>query len=551
MLPPDKVAFEPYKIKMVEPILAADPLHPAAQKRREEILTKAHYNLFKVPAKEVTIDLLTDSGTGAMSQGQWSALMFGDESYAQAVSFEHFEVGVSDVIGEGFHIIPTHQGRAAENILFQVMNSLAAANTAVTGRRLKRRVLINSFFDTTAANVMLHGHLTEEDFAQAEELLGSKEADLVRRKGHERFASELKKAALILQNQLVVDQTKPDLFEHGIFGGNIQLDKLEQILRDPRQRSEVMLVMITATNNTGGGLPVSLANMREIRRLVDHYSANDPVWAEGLPPLMFFMDACRFAENAYFIQQYEPGQQDRPVAEIAKEMFSLVDGCTMSAKKDGLCNIGGFLATRYKSLRTSAWEYMVEIEGFYTYGGLAGRDLETIAMGMKEGVDDRRVRQRIEQVRQLWSWLKENSVPVKEPCGGHGVFLLGRAFWTHHGKPLVKGTDLPGHLLAIQLFRQFGIRACEIGTIMFGDYDPVTQKVTRVAPDEDYVRLAIPRRVYTESHMRFVASALIELYDRRAQTDWRGMRFTHRPEMLPHFLSYFEPIVIKHRKKAE
>ncbi len=544
MLPPDKIPFEPFKIKMVEPIPALDPLSAVALKHREDVLVGAKYNLFKVPAKDVTIDLLTDSGTGAMSQEQWSAMMLGDESYAQTVSFDRFVEAIRQVIGSSFNVIPTHQGRASENILFHVLNALADQYSAYSRRPLRRRVLINSFFDTTAANVMLHGKLTEEDFSRRNELLGRDKATSALKQGPERLERELKKASLLTRNQLVVDQTKPELFDHGIFGGNINLDLLEQILSDPQQRSEVMLVMVTTTNNTGGGLPVSLANMRAIRQMIDHYSAGDMVWCEGLPPLMFFMDACRFAENAYFIQQHEIGQQHRTIAEIAKDMFSLVDGCTMSAKKDGLANIGGFLATRFVELERLAWEYMVEIEGFYTYGGLAGRDLEAIAVGILEGVDDRRVKQRVEQVRQLWGWLKDNEVPVKEPCGGHGVFLKGRAFWTDpDGKPLVLPEHLPGHLLAIELYRKYGVRTCEIGTVMFGDYDSKKNIVTRVALDEDYVRLAIPRRVYSESHLRYVAAGLIELHNRRLSVEWKGMEFTYRPDSLPHFLSHFKPIV--------
>jgi len=534
MLPPDRITFEPFKIKMVEPIIASDPLSPAAIRRRGEVIADARYNMFKIPAREVTVDLLTDSGTGAMSQEQWAAMMLGDESYAQATSFERFESAIKSVIGEEFKVVPTHQGRAAENILFHVLNSKAERDAVVHNAPRRRRILINSFFDTTAANVMLNGAITPEEWASSG--VDKNDYDAI-----QRADADLRKKLLIGRNQLVVDQT-PDSFEHGVFGGNINLDKLEAILSDPLQRREVLAVMATATNNTGGGLPISLANLKAVRQIINRYSSGDRVWMEGTPPLMFIMDACRFAENAYFIQQHEPGYKNRSVAEIALEMFKLVDGCTMSAKKDGMVNIGGFLATRYDAVRTAAWEYMVEIEGFYTYGGLAGRDLDAIAVGIKEGVDDQRVAQRIEQVQQLWTWLNDEGVPVKAPCGGHGVFLKGWAFWTLNGKLLVEKEDLPGHLLAVELYRRYGVRACEIGTIMFGDYDPVLKKVTRPAPDEDYVRLAVPRRVYTESHMRYVAAAIGELYKERASAIWKGMRFTYRPDALPHFLSHFEPI---------
>ncbi len=537
MIKPNQIYFEPYKIKMVEAISVVNPLTKEAIERRETILEQARYNVFSIPAEEVCIDLLTDSGTGTMSQDQWSAMMVGDESYAQAKSFFRFNDAVREVIGEQFFIIPTHQGRAAENILFYVLNDLAAEHEAA-GHPLKHRVVINSFFDTTASNVMLHGKITEQE---------RKSCGIASYTGNDYASariveSNIKRCALIERNQLAVDQLKPEQFEHDIFGGNIDLDRLEAILADDAKRAEVMIVMLTVTNNTGGGLPVSMANIRAVREMIDHYSANDEPMMQGLPPIVFFLDACRFAENAYFIQQYEPGYRDRSVADIALEMFSLVDGCTMSAKKDGMANIGGFLACRHEMLREHFWEFMVEIEGFYTYGGLAGRDLEAVAVGIKEGVAARRVEQRVQQVRQLWSWLKDEGIPVKEPCGGHGVYLRGRAFWSKDGKPLVDNRDLPGHLLAIELYRRYCIRGCEIGTIMFGDYNPETGRPDKVAHDEDYVRLAIPRRVYTASHMEYVAASICELYDQREKAPWRGMKFTYRALALPHFLSHFEPI---------
>lgn len=543
---PSDIRFEPFKIKMVEPISMSDPLVSNATSKREDILKEAKYNVFNIPATEIAIDLLTDSGTGAMSQEQWSAMMVGDESYAQAKSFKTFEKSIKDVISEDFHIIPTHQGRAAENIFFHVLNN-AAAYAASQGESLRRRVLINSFFDTTGANVLLHGPLKEEDHDLAAELLGADSQILKDRssgpQGWRRYEAELKHKILISDNQLVVNQTRPQEFEHGIFGGNVDLGKLKKILENKNNRRELLLMMITTTNNTGGGLPVSMANIRAIRSLIDKYCSEDEQWYEGLPNLMFFLDACRFAENAYFIQQYEPGYKNKSVAEIAREMFSLVDGCTMSAKKDGMANIGGFIACRSETLLKLCWEHMVEIEGFYTYGGLAGRDLEAIAVGIKEGVDDNRVAQRVMQVRKLWQWLKDEGVPVKEPCGGHGVFLKGRAFWSVDGKKLIADEDLPGHLLAIELYRRYAIRSCEIGTIMFGDYNAKTGKPSRVAPDEDYVRLAIPRRVYTDTHLRYVAAAVTELFRNRENSDWKGMKFSYRAPVLPHFLSYFEPIV--------
>ena len=412
---------------------------------------------------------------------------------------------------------------------------------------LKRRVLITSFFDTTAANVAMHGKLTGTDHDNAPEHLNVNSPSYLERKSSptawKRYIHDLKHSVLIKENQFVVDQTKPEQFEHGVFGGNIDLDALEVILSDPGKRKDVLLVMLTTTNNTGGGLPVSMANIRAVREMVDKYSVDDPIWFEGTPPLMFFLDACRFAENAFFIQQHEPGYTDKRIINIAREMFSYVDGCTMSAKKDGMANIGGYIACRSDTLQQRCWEHMVEIEGFFTYGGLAGRDLEAIAVGIREGVDDERVAQRVRQVHQLWRWLKEAGVPVKEPCGGHGVFLKGREFWTVNGKQLIADEDLPGHTLAIELYKRYGVRACEIGTIMFGDYDPDTGKPSQVAPDEDYVRLAVPRRVYTDTHLKYVAASLAEMYEQREKLVVSGMKFTYRSPALPHFLSHFEPIV--------
>lgn len=544
MKPPDQVYFEPFKIKSVEPIAAASPLTAEAVRRREALLASSHYNLFNLPAREVTIDLLTDSGTGAMSQEQWAAMMVGDESYAGAESFHRFVEAVRQVTSPDFHVIPTHQGRAAENILFYVLNQLAS-RAASTGTPLKRRVLTNSFFDTTAANIVLHGILTDADRRRHGEVhRGSISPAAAPSNWDEqaRLEAALKEEILVQRNQLGMDQSRPERFPHGIFGGNIDLDRLEAVLRDESARGEVATVLVTVTDNTGGGLPASLENLRAIREMIDHYTRNDPPWTEGLPPIMLFLDACRFAENAYFIKRFEPGQAGRSVAEIARDMFAVADGCTMSAKKDGLANIGGFLACRSDTLKLKCWEHMVKIEGFYTYGGLAGRDMEALAVGLREGVDDFRVAQRVEQVHRLWKWLKDEGVPVKEPCGGHGVFVKGRAFWSQDGKPLIDPKDLPGQTLAVELYRNYGIRSCEIGTVMFGDYNPQTGRPDRVAPVEDFVRLAVPRRTYTDNHLEYVAAALGELYRRRAASPWKGMRFAYRPPVLPHFLSHFQPI---------
>lgn len=545
MKTPDQIHFEPFRIKMVETIPYSNPLNSDAIKHREKILKDARYNVFNIPASEVTIDLLTDCGVGAMSQHQWSALMLGDESHAQSSSFRRFEAAIKDVTSSDFHITPTHQGRAAENILFHVLNNIAAY-AAAGGGPLRRRVLINSFIDTTAANVAQHGPLKEEDHDLASEILDSNSPVFRDRdKGPaawQAYESELKHEVLIKKNQLVVDQSSPDRFEHGIFGGNIDLDKLETILKNDLARRELLLVMMTVTNSPVGGLPVSLANIRAVRDMINHYSSRDKIWHESLPRLMLFFDACRFAENAYFIQQYEPGCHDSSVEEIAREMFNMVDGCTMSAENDGMANSGGFIACRSEELMRKCWEYMVEIEDFYTHGGLAGRDLEAIAAGIREGVDDARVAQRVNQVQRMWKWLKDNGVPVKEPCGGHGILVKGRAFWKVNGKQLIADEDLPGYTLAVELYRQYGIRGSEIGTIMFGDYDQETGKPSKVAPDEDYLWLAVPRRVYTDTHLEYVASALVEMFHRCESSPYRGMRYSYRAPVHPHLFSHFEPI---------
>ncbi len=537
MKSPKEIQFEPFKIKMVEPINYADPFDGKSILRREEILKRSYFNVFNIPAKEILIDLLTDSGTGAMSHHQWAALMLGDESYAQATSFENFENSIKSTIGADYLITPTHQGRAAENILFYVLNNLVSDSKKFheIGRR---RVLINSFFDTTASNVALHGVVSQKEIQE----LGIDPSSAADRATRKQLETKTKYAALIEKNQLVVDQKKPQNFEHKIFGGNIDLDRLEAILADDRSRRQVMLVMLTVTNNTSGGLPVSMSNMRAVREMIDHYAKDDEPLIEDAPPLMLYMDAARFAENAYFIQQNEPGYADKSVAEIALEMFSHFDGCTMSAKKDGMVNIGGFLASKHSVLQRLFWEHMVEVEGFYTYGGLAGRDLEAIAVGMREGVDDKRVKQRIDQVKQLWTWLNGEGIPVKEPCGGHGVFVKGREFWTKDGKPMIAAEDLPGQTFTLELYRRYGIRCCEIGTVMFGDYNPQTGKPDKVAPDEDYVRLAIPRRTYTNLHLEYIAASICEFHANRESCPWKGMKFAYRPPALPHFLSHFEPI---------
>ncbi len=452
---------EPYKIKSVESI------RMIPREERERVLREGCLNLFNIPAEKVFIDLLTDSGTSAMSDRQWAGIMRGDESYAGARSFSRFESAVRDIFGFT-HVIPTHQGRAAERILFQ---TLVKAGDCIPS---------NIHFDTTRANI---------EVRDAE--------------------------AVDLALELAYD---PDARED--FKGDMDVQKLQRFITETGQK-RIPLVMLTITNNSGGGQPVSLANIRQVGRICrDH----------GIP---FFLDACRFAENAYFIQKREKGQAGRSVTEIAREVFREADGATMSAKKDALVNIGGFLTVNDDSMAEKLRNNLIVSEGFPTYGGLAGRDLEAVAQGLEEGVDHAYLEHRIAQVDYLWDLLHAAGVPVYSPPGGHAVYVLADRFLPH----LSRG-QYPGQALSVALYRQAGVRAVEIGGVMFGKPDPETGAETY--PRLELIRLAVPRRVYTVSHLDYVAEALIDLYAKRDTIP--GIKIVYQAPQLRHFTARFEEL---------
>jgi tryptophanase len=453
-----KTIIEPFRIKSVEPIKFTTP----AERRRA--LDVAGNNVFQLHAEDVLIDLLTDSGTGAMSSDQWSALMRGDESYAGSRSFYRFRDVVSELTGFR-HIIPTHQGRAAERILFHTI--LKAGDI----------VLNNTHFDTTRANI-------EVEDAEARDLV-------------------------------IAEGRIPSVLHP--FKGNMDLAQLERTLALDGDR--VVLVMVTVTNNSGGGQPVSLENLRGVRAICTRY---------GKP---FFLDACRFAENAWFIKQREPGQGDRTPREIAREMFSLADGCTMSAKKDGLANIGGFLALNDDRWAEECRNLLILTEGFPTYGGMAGYDLEAVARGLEEVTEEPYLRYRIRSIEYLAERITAGGVPIVQPPGGHAVYIDARSML-----PQIPPLQYPGVALVNALYVDGGIRACEIGTVMFG----LRPDGTEVAAAMDLVRLAIPRRLYTQSHIDYVAEAILEVAAKKETL--RGYRIASSAKRLRHFTAEFESL---------
>jgi tryptophanase len=453
-----RTIIEPFRIKSVESVKFTH------REDREEALRAAGYNVFRLHADDVLIDLLTDSGTGAMSSAQWGALMQGDESYAGSRSFYRFESVVKDLTGFK-HIIPTHQGRAAERILFHTVLSPGQI------------VPNNNHFDTTRANI-------EVEDAEARDL--------------------------------VVAEGRIPALVHP-FKGNVDLPALESLLAEAGDR--VPLVMVTVTNNSGGGQPVSLENLRGVRALCDKYRK----------PL--FLDACRFAENAYFIKIREQGQGKRTPKDIAHEMFSLADGCTMSAKKDGLANIGGFLAMNDDTWAEAARNLLILTEGFPTYGGLAGYDLEAIARGLEEVVEEPYLRYRIRSIEYLGDKLTASGVPIIRPAGGHAIYLDARALLPH-----IPPLTYPGISLTNALYVEAGIRGVEIGTVMFGRQPDGHE----IPGPMDLVRLAVPRRVYTQSHIDYVAEAVIAVSG--IKDTLRGYRITSQPKMLRHFTARFEPL---------
>jgi len=445
---------EPFKIKAVEAI----PVTTRAE--REQYLVQAGYNLFNLPSRAVTIDLLTDSGTGAMSDEQWAGLQRGDEAYAGARSYERLAQAQAELFGFP-HFTPTHQGRAAERVLFELL--LQPGDKVAT----------NQPFDTTHANIVARG---------AEAL------------------------------ELVIDEAYDTTSPHP-FKGNINLGRLEDTLSgSPRPK----MVLVTITNNTGGGQPVSLANMRGVRDLCDRYDV----------PL--YLDAARHAENAYFIKEREAPEMS--IRDIVRETFSLADGMVMSAKKDGLVNIGGLLCVRDKDLFARICQNMVRTEGFPTYGGLAGRDMEALAQGLLEAVEERYLRYRVGQVRALAERLQAAGVPVLEPPGGHAVYLDALRFL-----PDWPREHLPGQALSVAIYREGGVRAVELGTVAFGEHDPITGEWR--FPRLELVRLAIPRRVYTQAHLEYVADTIITVYRNRERV--RPLRIVEEPPVLRHFLARY------------
>ena len=462
MLPdtPFKTIIEPFRIKTVEPIRFT------TRAQREAALAAAGNNLFLVKAEDVLIDLLTDSGTGAMSSAQWAGMMQGDESYAGARSFYRLEKTVRDITGFK-HVIPTHQGRAAERILFSSM-----VNTGDT-------VPNNTHFDTTRAHV---------------EHRGAVALDLPVPEGR--------------QPQIVLP-----------FKGNMDVAALERTLEEHAAgRKRVPLVMVTITNNSGGGQPVSLENLRAVRAACNRH---------GVP---LFLDACRFAENAWFIRQREPGQSERLPREIAREMFSLADGCTMSAKKDGMANIGGFLAVHDDALAARAKNELILTEGFPTYGGLAGYDLEAIAVGLHEALEPDYLRYRIRSIEYLGEVLERAGVPHMRPTGGHALYLDAREFLPH-----IPPAEFPAWALSLALYLEGGVRGVEIGSVMFGRQPDGSEKPAAM----ELVRLAFPRRVYTQSHVDYLGEVILHVHAIRERI--RGLRMTEAPEVLRHFTARFEP----------
>ncbi len=455
------VIIEPFKIKVVEPI------RMSTRREREKILKKAGYNLFQVHSEDVLIDLLTDSGTSAMSHEQWAGIMRGDEAYACSQSWYRFRESVQDIFGFE-HIIPTHQGRAAERILFSIMCKKGDV------------VPSNTHFDTTRANIEYNG-------AEARDLL------------------------------------KPEAYDPARvlpFKGDMDTEALEETISSVG-RENIPLIMLTITNNSGGGQPVSMANIRAVSGIAKKYD------------IPFYIDACRFAENAYFIKLREKGYGKKPVKEIVREMFSYADGCTMSAKKDGLANIGGFLCTNDPKLAEQERDLLILTEGFPTYGGLAGRDLEAIAIGLQEVLREDYLQYRIASTKYLGNNILNAGVPIVQPPGGHAIYIDAKAMLPH-----IPQLQYPGQALSIELYLEAGIRSVEIGSVMFARKDPDTGE--ELPAHMELVRLAIPRRVYTQSHIDYVVAAIINVYKNRDKI--RGVRILKQAPFLRHFTAEFEII---------
>jgi tyrosine phenol-lyase len=448
---PIKTIIEPFRIKSVEPI------RRTTREERQRLMEAAGYNLFLVPSEAILIDLLTDSGTAAMSTEQWAAMMRGDESYAGSPSYGRFRVSVQGIFGFR-HVIPTHQGRAAERILFNVM--------------CKKGDIVpnNTHFDTTRANCEYAGGVAVD---------------------------------------LPIPEAKEPARVHP-FKGNMDTAHLTELIQREGAK-KIPLVMLTITNNSGGGQPVSMENIRAVKAICKQH---------GIP---LYIDACRFAENAYFIKLRESGYANKTPREIAREMFSYADGCTMSAKKDGMANIGGFLCTNDDTLARQEKDLLILTEGFPTYGGLAGRDLDAIAVGLNEALEEEYLKYRIASTAFLGNHIAKEGVPIVQPPGGHAIYLDARAFLPH-----IPTSQFPGVALANELYLEGGIRSVEIGTLMFGQHAQM-----------DLVRLAIPRRVYTQSHIEYVVEVILDVW--RARQQIRGYEIEYQAKFLRHFTARLKP----------
>ncbi len=449
---------ESWRIKMVEPI------RKSSREEREQWMKESHYNVFQLRADQVYIDCLTDSGTGAMSDRQWAAMMMGDESYAGARSFFRMKDAINKIFGLEY-VIPTHQGRAAENVLF---SALVKDGDYVPG---------NSHFDTTKGHIESR-HATAVD--------------------------------------CTIDEAKDTQLEHP-FKGNVDPEKLEAVLAE--HADKVPFIIVTITNNTAGGQPVSMANLKAVRAIADKYGKR------------VIYDSARFAENAYFIKEREEGYADKTIKEIVKEMYSYADGMTMSAKKDAIVNMGGFIATRHEDWYEAAKAYCIPFEGYLTYGGMNGRDMEALAVGLDENTEYDNLHTRVHQVEYLASLLDKYGIPYQRPAGGHAIFLDATKILTNIPKE-----EFPAQTLTVELYLEAGIRGCEIGYIL-ADRDPVTRE-NRFG-GLDLVRLAIPRRTYTDNHMAVIAAALKNVYDRRDEIK-RGVRIVWEAELMRHFTVQLE-----------
>jgi tryptophanase len=444
-----------------------EPIELISKEKRSEYLKLSGYNLFGLKAEHIYIDLLTDSGTGAMSQEQWSALMIGDESYAGSRSYQRLSKSINQIFGFT-HFLPTHQGRAAENILCSI---LLSDNQSVPS---------NTHFDTTDANIR------------------ARNANPV---------------------NLVIDEAYDPGNQHP-FKGNMDLQKLESFISQSGAEN-IPFGMLTITNNAGGGQPVSMENIRSVSNI---YKEN------GIP---FFIDACRYAENAYFIKLREPGYENKTTLEIAREIFSHADGATMSAKKDAHVNIGGFIAMNDQELYQNAGNELILREGFLTYGGLAGRDLDAIAVGLKEGLDEKYLAYRLNQTAYLAQKLMGEDIPILQPPGGHAVYVDAKSLF-----PQIPQSEFPAHALCVELYLEGGIRTVEIGSVMFAHIDPATGET--IYPQLELVRLAIPRRVYTQSHLDYVVDIFARIAARKGEI--KGLKINYAPDLLRHFTARFEPL---------